>query len=95
MKTSASLLWLIWLGASSAGAFTPLPSNNAATKATNASSSSTSSSNSSLQMFPNPLQQGKFALVRSLAGDYDEQAVRARLNGLIQDQPVLMLSFTT
>lgn len=41
------------------------------------------------------LKEGKKALVKSLAGDYDEVAVRARLNGLINDNPVLMLSFTT
>lgn len=38
---------------------------------------------------------GKKKLVKSLAGDYDEEAVRARTNGLINDNPVLMLSFTT
>ena len=41
----------------------------------------------------NPFQAGKFALVKSLAGDYDRAAVQARLNGLIDDSPVLMLSF--
>ena len=41
------------------------------------------------------LKEGKKKLVKSLAGDYDEVAVRARLNGLINDNPVLMLSFTT
>ena len=41
------------------------------------------------------LKQGKQALVKSLAGDYDSVAVRERLDGLIADNKVLMLSFTT
>jgi len=42
-----------------------------------------------------PLNEGKKALVKSLAGEYDEVAVKARLNGLIADSNsgVLMLSF--
>uniref|UniRef100_A0A7S4HLH9 Plastid lipid-associated protein/fibrillin conserved domain-containing protein n=1 Tax=Odontella aurita TaxID=265563 RepID=A0A7S4HLH9_9STRA len=40
-----------------------------------------------------PLNEGKKALVRSLAGDYDKQTIRAKLNGLIEDNSVLMLSF--
>jgi glutaredoxin 3 len=39
--------------------------------------------------------EGKKKLVKSLAGDYDAEAIQARTNGLIQDNPVLMLSFTT
>ena len=42
-----------------------------------------------------PLNEGKKALVKSLAGDYDVEATRAKLNGLIDTSPVLMLSFTT
>ena len=51
-------------------------------------------STTQLQMF-DFLKAGKQALVKSLAGDYDEAAVRARLNSLINDNPVFMLSFTT
>ena len=40
-----------------------------------------------------PLNEGKKALVRALAGDYDQEATRAKLDGLIADNPVLMLSF--
>lgn len=40
-----------------------------------------------------PLNEGKKALVKSLAGDYDKVATRAKLNGLIADNSVLMLSF--
>ena len=41
------------------------------------------------------LNEGKKALVKQLAGDYDAAAIRARIDGLIQDNSVLMLSFTT
>lgn len=51
-------------------------------------------STTQLQMF-DFLKAGKQALVKSLAGDYDQAAVRARLNSLINDNPVFMLSFTT
>jgi hypothetical protein len=40
-----------------------------------------------------PLNEGKKALVQSLAGDYDKAATRAKLDGLIAEKPVLMLSF--
>jgi glutaredoxin 3 len=39
--------------------------------------------------------QGKMALVQKLAGDYDAPAIRARIDKLVQENPVLMLSFTT
>jgi len=44
-----------------------------------------------------PLNEGKKALVKSLAGEYNKQQIRDKLNNLIQDpeNPVLMLSFTT
>ena len=38
---------------------------------------------------------GKKAFVKSLAGDYDAIAVRTKIDGLIKDNSVLMLSFTT
>jgi glutaredoxin 3 len=41
------------------------------------------------------LKEGKKALVRKLAGDYDQTAIRTRLDGLIRDNPVLMLTFET
>jgi hypothetical protein len=41
------------------------------------------------------LNDGKKALVKSLAGEYDAPAVQARMQGLINDNTVLMLSFTT
>jgi len=40
-----------------------------------------------------PLNEGKKALVKSLAGDYDVEATRAKLTGLVANEPVLFLSF--
>ena len=40
-----------------------------------------------------PLNEGKKALVRSLAGDYDKSAIQAQLNTYITKNKVLMLSF--
>ncbi|KAI2501050.1 protein disulfide oxidoreductase [Fragilaria crotonensis] len=42
-----------------------------------------------------PLNDAKKALVKSLAGDYDEEATKEKLMSLIDDNPVLMLSFVT
>jgi glutaredoxin 3 len=39
--------------------------------------------------------EGKKALVKKIAGDYDEVAISARIDGLISQNKVLMLSFTT
>lgn len=59
----------------------------------NALASSTSSS-TSLNVF-GFLNDAKKNLVKSLAGEYDAEAIQARTNGLINDNPVLMFSFTT
>ena len=40
-----------------------------------------------------PLNEGKKALARLTAGPYDRDAVGAKLDALIADEPVLMLSF--
>mmetsp|Transcript_26101 Transcript_26101/g.80320 ORF Transcript_26101/g.80320 Transcript_26101/m.80320 type:complete len:100 (-) Transcript_26101:390-689(-) len=40
-----------------------------------------------------PLNEGKKAVVKMLAGPYDEAAVNAKLDGLLAE-PVVMLSFT-
>lgn len=40
-----------------------------------------------------PLNEGKKQFVKMLAGPYDEAAVREKLVGLTQKEPVLMLSF--
>lgn len=42
-----------------------------------------------------PLNEGKKALVKSLAGSYNQAEIQAKLNGWIEDKPVLMLSFRT
>lgn len=39
--------------------------------------------------------EGKKKLVKPMAGEYDVEAIQARTNGLINDNPVLMFSFTT
>jgi len=41
-----------------------------------------------------PLAEGKKKFVSMLAGNYDEAATKAKLESLIQNEPVLMLSFT-
>ena len=41
------------------------------------------------------LNEGKKALVKSLAGEYDQTAIQDRMNGLIDTNPVFMFSFTT
>jgi len=40
-----------------------------------------------------PLNEGKKALVRSLAGNYDRDLIRSKLMALIDGNSVLMLSF--
>lgn len=39
--------------------------------------------------------EGKKALVKKIAGNYDALAIQARIDGLIKNNKVLMLSFTT
>ena len=39
--------------------------------------------------------EGKKLLVKKLAGDYDEAAIRSRIDALVTENQVLMLSFTT
>ena len=41
------------------------------------------------------VKEGKKRLVKSIAGDYDAVAVRGKIDKLISDNPVLMISFTT
>jgi len=41
------------------------------------------------------LNDGKKALVKTLAGDYDSVAIQERIQGVIKTNPVIMLSFTT
>ena len=41
------------------------------------------------------LKEGKVGLVKSIAGEYDSVAIRAKIDSLVESNPVLMLSFTT
>lgn len=41
-----------------------------------------------------PLNEGKKKLVQSLAGPYDKTKIQNELKAFIQNEPVLMLSFT-
>ncbi len=41
------------------------------------------------------LNDGKKALVKSLAGEYDQAAIQARIQGLVDSNSVFMFSFTT
>jgi hypothetical protein len=50
---------------------------------------------SSLQSLLKPMKDGKKMVVKALAGEYDEKATLAKLKGLIADNRILMLSFTT
>ena len=42
-----------------------------------------------------PINQGKIALVKAQAGDYDVAATQAQLQGIIDEDKVVMFSFTT
>jgi len=43
--------------------------------------------------FPNPFNEMKKKIVQSLAGPYDEEAIRTKITSYIENEPVLMLSF--
>ena len=47
-------------------------------------------SSTSLSLF-GFLKEGKKLLVKSLAGDYDDAVIKSRLDGLVNENPVLML----
>lgn len=42
-----------------------------------------------------PLNEGKKKLVRMLAGDYNKDEIQEKIGNFIEENPVLMLSFTT
>ena len=60
----------------------------------NIATSNKATTSTTLHLF-DIFNEGKKALVRKLAGEYDQAAIRARLDGLIANSPVLMLSFET
>lgn len=83
---------------SNAEAFSPKTNTNPSPSATTTRSrsiSTTSSSSTRLHGMFDFVDEGKKALVKKLAGDYDEVAIQNRLKTLIEENKVLMLSFTT
>lgn len=88
MKTLSSvLLFLVSIGA--VQSFAPRPNFNL-----NRSNSSLAMNNP-LQNIFTLLKDGKKGLVKSLAGEYDNVAIRNRMDNDITGNPVLMYSFTT
>ena len=65
-----------------AEAFCPLPRTAAAAAAT-----TTTTALGLFEMF----NEGKKLLVKKLAGDFDQVAIRSRLDSLVAENPVLML----
>jgi len=88
--TAVALLMV--LASQSTCAFSVLPP--ASTNNKNVISRSAAPTSTQLGLF-NVFNEGKKALVRKLAGDYDQAAIRARLDGLISENKVLFLSFET
>lgn len=84
--TTAALAVVALVSVSDAEAFVR-PSLVLTTGKSNPSSSSSSSTELGIMNF---LNDGKKALVKSLAGEYDAAAVKARISGLIDDNSVLM-----
>ena len=52
-----------------------------------------SSSSSTELGIMNFLNEGKKKMVKSMAGEYDEAAIKARIDGLIDANPVLMFRY--
>jgi len=65
------------------------------TRSGNILTSSSSSTSIGVGGIVDLFNEGKKNIVKSLAGEYDTEAIQARTNGLINDNPVLMFSFTT
>mmetsp|Transcript_15702 Transcript_15702/g.38653 ORF Transcript_15702/g.38653 Transcript_15702/m.38653 type:complete len:85 (-) Transcript_15702:488-742(-) len=84
MKLSSIAVALVVALSSTADAFVPASITPATSK----------TSSTEVHLF-DIFNEGKKKLVKSLAGEYDEAAIKVRVNGLIADSPVLMLSFTT
>ena len=93
MFKGIALTLALLVASQSAEAFLGKPSNFV-TSSSNTYSATTSSSSSQLHLF-GFLKEGKKALVKSIAGDYDETAINARIDNDISSNPVLMYSFTT
>lgn len=91
--TIASTLVVLVLSAGSSSAFvrSSIGNNNNNLVSSQSSSSTSMGVGNIVGLF----DEGKKKLVKSMAGEYDVEAVQARTNGLINDNPVLMFSFTT
>lgn len=81
----AALAAAIILLVSSSNAFQNCPKHVFASRTVSEASPTTQ-----VNLF-NIFNEGKKALVKKIAGDYDAEAIRARIDGLINDSPVLML----
>jgi glutaredoxin 3 len=89
--TIASTLLVLVLTAGSSSGFVRSSIRNNNVLVSSSSSSTAIGVGNILGLF----DEAKKKLVKSMAGEYDVEAVQARTNGLINDNPVLMLSFTT
>ena len=96
MKLSSSTLAValiaVALSSTAADAFVP-----AASTVGNSIISNKVSSPTELHMvggIKDLFNDGKKKVVKVIAGDYDKVAIKARVDGLIADSPVLMFSFT-
>ena len=95
MKLSSSTLAVALIAmtlSSTADAFVPAPAVG------NSISNNKVSSPTELHMvggIKDLFNDGKKKVVKVIAGDYDKVAIKARVDGLIADSPVLMFSFTT
>lgn len=100
---------LLITSTSTSSAFTPQHQNGAfGTKLHNSSNNDNNNNNDPTNNLPtaiansiqkiftnfNPLNDGKKKLVQSLAGNYDKPKIQNELQSLIQNEPLLMLSFT-
>ena len=85
--TAAAIVAMIALSSTSHAFVRP-------THALHSSPSGTGSSGSSSTELGimNFLNEGKKKMVKSMAGEYDEAAIKARIDGLIADNSVLMFS---
>mmetsp|Transcript_25255 Transcript_25255/g.29236 ORF Transcript_25255/g.29236 Transcript_25255/m.29236 type:complete len:94 (+) Transcript_25255:2-283(+) len=91
MKISLLSIFLIASYTSTNHAFSPIQNHNNNPPINTKTSNVTSSSK--LMAFPNPFNEMKKKLVQSLAGPYDEEAIRTKITSYIENEPVLMLSF--
>lgn len=84
-------MFVLALLTGSSSAFAPSTRSSSPVSSASSSSSTSVGVGNILGLF----DEGKKKLVKSMAGEYDAEAIQARTNGLINDNPVLMLSFTT